>query len=435
MEIRIGIIGPSDIVQAVMDVGQEFSGVSLDPLIYQNEEEAPDLAKVFEERGDVIIFTGPIPFHLVRKRLKTRFPMLYVPNTSEALISCLFKAACRDGNNIERASVDYLSPRTVSEGYAALGYSAHQVIVEEGRGFPPTDEIVSFHKGLFQQGKVDIIITGIRSAYDRLRALGLPAYRLKPTKAAIRETFQLAILEAKALRNKATQATIGILNIDNFSEWASAAKSEYEIQKAKLRLHQIVLEYVESVQASMTYLGGDEFVIFATRGTLEEATNFYEIAPLIAHVNNELPFTISFGLGLGITAAEAEGNARNALAKAKEVGGNSCFIFTEEGKVLGPLGTEQQLEYVQRSNDDRLINAAKAAGLSVATISRLESLIRKMGRTNLTANDIAKGFGITLRSGRRIIASLEQAGLAQAVGEEQPVGRGRPRQIYKVDFD
>jgi len=435
MEIRIGIIGPSDVVQAVMDVGREFVGISLEPLIYQNEEEAPELAKVFEERGDVIVFTGPIPFHLVRQKFKPRIPTLYVPNTSEALITCLFKAACRDGKNIEKASIDYLSERSVEESYAGLGHSADQVIVEEGKGFPSTGEIVSFHQELFEQDKVEVMVTGLRSAYDRLRALGLPAYRLKPTKTAIREAFQLAILEAKALRNKATQATIGILNIDNFSEWASTTKSEYEIQKAKLRLHEIVLEYVQSIQASMAYLGGDEFVIFATRGALEETTNFYEVAPLIAHVRGELPFTISYGLGLGITAADAEKNARSALARAKEVGGNSCFVFTEDGKVLGPLGTYEQLEYVQRSHDERVVGVAKAAGLSVTTISRLESLMRKRGRTRLTANDIAEGFGITLRSGRRILATLEQANLAQAVGEEQPVGRGRPRQIYKIKLD
>jgi GGDEF domain-containing protein len=435
MEIRIGIIGPSDIVQAVMDVGQEFVGISLDPLIYQNEEEAPALAKEFEKQGDVIIFTGPIPFHLVRQKFKPRIPTLYVPNTSEALITCLFKAACFDGKNVEKASIDYLSKRSVQESYAGLEFGIDNVIVEEGLGFPSTDEIIAFHHQLFEAGRTELIVTGLRSAYDRLCVLGLPAYRLKPTRAAIRETFQLAILEAKALRNKATQATVGILNIDNFSEWASTTKSEYEIQKAKLHLHKIVLEYVQSIQASMTYLGGDEFVIFATRGALEETTNFYEVAPLIAHVRGELPFTISYGLGLGITAAEAEKNSRSALARAKEVGGNSCFVFTEDGKVLGPLGTEQQLEYVQRSQDERIIKAANAARLSVMTISRLDALMRKKGRASLTANDIAEGFGITLRSGRRILASLEQASLAQAVGEEQPIGRGRPRQVFKIKFD
>lgn len=435
MEIKIGIIGPCDVVQAVMELGEELAGVVLEPLIYEKEEEAPLLAKDFEGQGDVIIFTGLIPFHLTRKKMKTRFPMLYVPNTGEALLGCLFKAAWRDGKDIQRASMDYISQQTVYESYAELGLSTDQVFLEEGKNFPPTDEIVSFHQELFQQGKTEVIITGLRSAYDRLRVLELPVYRLKPTKSAIRETFQLAILETQALRNKAAQATIGILNIDNFSEWASTAKSEYEIQKAKLRLQQIVLQYVESVQASMAYLGGDEFVIFATRGTLEETTNFYEIAPLITQVDKELPFTISFGIGLGNTASEAEKNARNALAKAKEVGGNSCFIFTEEGKVLGPLGTEQQLEYVHRTRDERLINAAKAAGLSITTISRLDSLIRKIGRSTLTANEIAKGFGVSLRSGRRILASLQQANLAKAVGEEQPVGRGRPRQVFKIKLD
>ena len=51
MEIKIGIIGPCDVVQAVMDVGQEFVGVLLEPLIYRNEEEAPQSAEDFNERG------------------------------------------------------------------------------------------------------------------------------------------------------------------------------------------------------------------------------------------------------------------------------------------------------------------------------------------------------------------------------------------------
>ena len=63
MEIKIGIIGPCDVVQAVMELGEELAGVVLEPLIYEKEEEAPLLAKDFEGQGDVIIFTGLIPLH------------------------------------------------------------------------------------------------------------------------------------------------------------------------------------------------------------------------------------------------------------------------------------------------------------------------------------------------------------------------------------
>ena len=84
MDIRIGIIGPADIVQPVVEIGQEFVGVKVEPLIYSTEDEAPALATKFEEWGDVIIFTGPIPFHLVKKKVKIRFPSLFIPNTSES---------------------------------------------------------------------------------------------------------------------------------------------------------------------------------------------------------------------------------------------------------------------------------------------------------------------------------------------------------------
>ena len=51
MEIKIGIIGPCDVVQAVMDVGQEFVGVLLEPLIYRNEEKRRSQRRILTNAG------------------------------------------------------------------------------------------------------------------------------------------------------------------------------------------------------------------------------------------------------------------------------------------------------------------------------------------------------------------------------------------------
>lgn len=107
----------------------------------------------------------------------------------------------------------------------------------------------------------------------------------------------------------------------------------------------------------------------------------------------------------------------------------------QDGQVYGPMGSELTLKYSARSEDPELISMAKKAGLSVGTLNRLISLCRRLDTRALTAAQLAEGFGITLRSARRIMAALEKYELATIVGEEQPVGRGRPRQIYALHID
>ncbi|MNE66394.1 hypothetical protein D3C80_1619390 [compost metagenome] len=99
------------------------------------------------------------------------------------------------------------------------------------------------------------------------------------------------------------------------------------------------------------------------------------------------------------------------------------------------MGSEMTLEYSARSENPELLSLAKKIGLSVGTINKLISLCRRLGTSKLTAGQLAEGFGITLRSARRIMAVLEKYEMAHIVGEEQPAGRGRPRQIYNLNLE
>ncbi|MDU5951214.1 MAG: transcriptional regulator, partial [Paenibacillus macerans] len=172
-----------------------------------------------------------------------------------------------------------------------------------------------------------------------------------------------------------------------------------------------------------------------THGIIEQVTRKFQEAPLLLEVMERLQWNASIGIGLGRTANEAEGKAREALQKAKAGGGGNCFLMMQDGLVYGPLGSELTLKYSARSEDPELISLAKKAGLSVGTINKLISLCRRLGTSTLTAAQLAEGFGITLRSARRIMAALEKYGIASIVGEEQPVGRGRPRQIYALNLE
>jgi predicted ArsR family transcriptional regulator len=80
----------------------------------------------------------------------------------------------------------------------------------------------------------------------------------------------------------------------------------------------------------------------------------------------------------------------------------------------------------------RIMQIAEKSGLSVATVTKIAGIIKKMGTHRLTAHDVARELGIAQRNGRRILALLEKAGVAVVEGLEQPVARGRPRKVYAV---
>ncbi|QHE52876.1 hypothetical protein [Pontibacillus sp. HMF3514] len=92
-------------------------------------------------------------------------------------------------------------------------------------------------------------------------------------------------------------------------------------------------------------------------------------------------------------------------------------------------------EFPIRYESDKAIEHFKKQGVSGATIYKLRCLCQSIGRNNITAAELSKGFAITLRSARRILTTLENQKVAKVVGEEQLNGRGRPRNVYHIDFD
>lgn len=90
--------------------------------------------------------------------------------------------------------------------------------------------------------------------------------------------------------------------------------------------------------------------------------------------------------------------------------------------------------YPVRCENAQLISKLKEMKLGVATIYKLLFFCDSIGRNRITAAELAEGFGITVCSARRILAALEDQRWAKVIGEEQLLGRGRPRYIYQIDF-
>lgn len=432
MEINVAFIGPYDLVDEVITVAKSCPTITLLPYGYKDVEETAHLVYQCKNEADVLLFAGPIPYQLAREEVEEGKPMIFLPHNGTSLYRVFFQLL-RENRYKEghlRFSIDILRQEEIEERLEELDISIEKMYVKEFQLGQTTDDMMQFHYELWMNRKVDAVLTCMNSVHKQLVHLGVPCYRIIPTKTSIQECLQLAELEGKSVQLSDTQLAIVIICVDSFAQ--KSGSSEYELQRKKLAVQQILIDYSEETQALMNWSDRDEITFVTTFGVIERTTHNFSYYPLLDQIVNQLNLSASIGIGLGKTANEAEIKAREALQKARLGGGRSCYIVMQDGNVLGLLGNEKVIGYCVRSDDPQRLQLARQAGLSVGTINRLISYFQSHGSSKVTAAELAIGFGITIRSARRILSRLEQSDMAVVVGEEQPVSRGRPRQLYQL---
>lgn len=224
-----------------------------------------------------------------------------------------------------------------------------------------------------------------------------------------------------------------MINIDDFGAMALRRSNEHEVQKLKLNIHRMVLDYVESLDGYLTHLGGDEYLFFTTRGIFEMESGGYKTIPLAKEVNKTHGISLSIGMGFGRSASAAGKNARVAMRKAKEAGGNACFIVREDGTLIGPLEMAEPIQNVISFTDAELIKRAENAGMTSAYLSKLLHNKARFGKDEYKVHELAALLDITVRSAHRLLLIWIDHELVEIAGMEK-VPRGRPRQIFRFSF-
>lgn len=435
MSIKVAVLGPKDLADRIVKAGSEFKVLDMVSYAYKSETETMSIINGFINDVDLIIFTGPIPYYIARKNVERDIPMLYVSYSGTAFYKTLFnhlQSIAWNRSMKLKFSIDTIHKRTVEEMLSELDITDYELNPKEYDDYISAGELVQFHYNLYKQGKIDFAITCLTSAYDNLKNLNVPVYRIVPTGMSIRETLKLANLEAINLISKEAQLCVGVVKVLNRNEISNYSPSEYEQKRMGLTMTELFINFCEEIKASMKIENNDEYMFYATRGAIESVTNFYRFMPLIQDINEHLPYKMCIGLGYGYSANEAEKNSREALKHAISYNKNSCYVIMEDGKVRGPLEAGRMIEFYSKAEESQLIEVAQKSKVSVMTLNKILGIMESGNKESITANDIAETLNITLRSARRILSSLEEAGGAVAIGEEQPAGRGRPRQIYKI---
>ncbi|ALS25681.1 hypothetical protein ABEV74_08755 [Paenibacillus cisolokensis] len=427
-QIRIGIIGPRQIVGQILRVVDSFPSFAAVPLIYRHEDDAPKLAERISGDVEVILFSDPLSHRKAKESLRVPVLMHHVPLTDAGLYKALFHAQ-QDGLLAEGISVDSLTDKMVRRTLKDLGKTAIRPVIYDGPAYAPRDKLVAFHREQFEAGACTVAFTGMESVSRELTELGIPNRWLVPADQDIVVSLERALLSTETRRSKEGQIVVGMINIDDFGKLALTCSNEHEVQKLKLDIHRMVLDYVEALDGYLTHLGGDEYLFFTTRGIFERESGGYKTIPLAKDMNKTHGISLSIGIGFGRSASVAGTNARIAMRKAKEAGGNACFIVREDGTLIGPLEMAEPVREVLSFTDAELIKRAEDAGMTSAYLSKLLHNGAKYGKYEYQVHELAALLGITVRSAHRLLLHWIDHGLVEVTGFEK-VPRGRPRQIF-----
>jgi hypothetical protein len=432
MVISIGIIGTQEVVEQIQRVIKAFPTFSPYTSIVQSEYEIPQIAEQMINKVEVILISGAFTSRKLKNRLKLSIPVYYLPITDASLYKALLLAV-REYRNVQGISIDTLTKVLVTRAVEELELKEIPCVVYNGPLYATTEQLIAYHKEQIATGQCSIVLTGVQAVAEQLNAEHIPSIWMKPSDQDIVVTLERALLSTESRKNKEAQIVVGIVNVDEFEKLAMQRKNEYEVQMLKLDIQRLILQYVESLDGYATHLGGDEYLFFTTRGIFERETRGYKFIPLAKDAKLNYSLSLSVGIGFGMTANDAGTNAREALRKAKEAGGNGCFIVREDKSVIGPVEMSEPIKAPIAPLDNMLVKKAESAGMTSNYLSKLVTYMCKHQKYEYHVHELANMLNITVRSAHRLLLVWQDCQLIE-ISRIEKVPKGRPRQLYWFKF-
>ncbi len=173
-------------------------------------------------------------------------------------------------------------------------------------------------------------------------------------------------------------------------------------------------------------------VLITTLKILKFLTNDFQICRFSSYLEDALDFPINVAYGIGTTVSHAMNNVQIASKETRLMG--QPFVVDTNGSLIGPLSSEKRMVIHAHSMPD-VSQIAKNCSLSAMTIQRLISIVNGSGSDKITTQELALRLNTTIRNANRIMLNLCKGNVAKPVYTQTSHSRGRPVQVYLLDFD
>lgn len=430
MKIKVAVFGRDILIDRFQQYLSNQDEMEVIPFIYKKASEACELIeKAF--MCDVYLFLENLPYLYASNKIKKkRLPTVQVDFDEYMLLTSFYHLKNTHNQQLRRLSIDVLDDCSVTEVLSELNLASDGIYTYSYKHEDDTNvsKIVDHHKQLWDEGKIDYVLTSLYEVSTDLQEQGIPTYQMDIPKRnidnAIEECKNMTVLNM----SKSAQIVAGYIRIKN-REKIKEEKGELHLKELQLQLYQILLKFGHKTYASVLTNNENQYVVFGTRGVLDHITNHFRDFPLIKEVENTLNTPIEIGFGLGLTAKQAEDHAKIALDACTHNTNSSCYIVNDRQETIGPLGIKKHFDTSRLYQ--ALIHKAK---LNNELSYNFIDFVQLRNNEPFSSNDIANYYRVTKRSAERTVNKLLNGNVIKIVGEEKPYVKGRPRKLFQIDI-
>lgn len=427
MKTKMGMVGPQDSINRLTEEAEAFQNkLILFPFTYTDVAETESIVKKNDALVDVWLFSGQAPF-TIAKEVGLVHQAFYPPLNGSSLMKTLFRMTYHNQLPLTDISLDTLPEAEIQETFQELGLPIDDVALFPYSGYRDTEELTAFHYDLFTRQQIKFAVTCVHAVYKQLKSLAVPVYRVTPTALILRQTMEAAHQQRKTTYFK--HAQIVVIIIQTYDMDKLMERTHYH--RLNLQLQELIIGFSETILGTYVLLGNGKFMVFSTRGSLNKDGKFSATA-LLEQINLLTNLTSNMGIGYGKTSKEAEKNAYFAFRQARNQRENCAMLVDETGLIEGPFMETDSIAYCNRTDDKQLESQLNKAGVSISTFNKILYVQSNLNSQAVSTADIAEWLHMTQRNARRILTGLEKQGLAEKHGQEAPIHKGRPRNIYRI---
>ncbi|NMA65251.1 MAG: hypothetical protein GX957_03295 [Clostridiaceae bacterium] len=440
--MKLGLIGHSRTIAIVIKImSHYFPDVEITQFPMDTADIAPVVSfiKENEHHFDGLLFTGKVPYDLVNSAIISKKPWMYIQHDTSRFLSGLLEASFINGFDIRKISIDSYSEEDVYLVYENLKIPKEQLNICICKNIHLDDEylenIRKFHHKNYENGNVDVCITGISGVYEYLSGLGIPCIVLDPTKQSIETAIKYYDIKKRSKLQKNSDIVVLAIERDLPDEYALIKENEYQLSLETMKISEEIYRFSQRIQAAVIEKEMGKYMLFATKPLFEMETEQLQKLNILTKQDMVQFGTLSIGIGYGETPREAKYNASLGLLKAKKKGGNQAYKV-ENNQYLGPFVLVHEPNNSPEDKIDGYFQEiASATGISLNSILKLQTIMDINKKDTFTPLELAKAYGVSLRSMNRLLEKLLDNNHARIIGHNMRNAAGRPSRIIRLNFN
>lgn len=360
-----------------------------------------------------------IPFQISPNALHREIlqVILETPATDLTRIAMDFLLVIGSGYSV----ADFLKIEEIDNVYEANASQTRMIGVAGGHTVE--DELLSRIFSLWEADAIDLVICQYSSIIPKLQERGIP--------------YRCSFVSDRHL-NTLIQEVLVKLELQQLHDNHPVIIQVFPSQTnpvSENQLRQICLIVQQFIKANLMECVFQDTssccVLITTISVLRFLTHNFQSCLLSDYLEQHLDFPFLVAYGVGTTVPHAMNNVQIASKETKITG--KPFIVDSKGNLIGPLNSEERMVVSSNSMPD-IGEIAKRCNLSAMTIQKIITVLQNIGSDKITTQELANRLHTTLRNANRIMLNLCKGSVARPVYTQTSHSRGRPVQVYALDF-